>query len=160
MRKKPSAKQPVVAGVRKKLSAKQRVVAVEAGGPVKKRPSCSIVMKKPACSTSCSLSQALADVKHQSWLHDADVNVLSSQFAASVSQRLDALGILSSKITPHHVQSLLYEAEDDYADAHAHHIANGHAHHHILQYMSDRFQSSFGSVCNWMAELRFIYSSG
>ena len=156
----PCANQIVVSKVGKPCAG-HVVGGVKSEASLKKRPSASVVKQKPSCSTSSSMSYGLSEANRQSWLDDVviDINVVPSLFATAVSQRLQFRGILPSEITAYRVQSLLNEAEDDYA--HAHHmldIGNGHA-HHILQYMSQNFQSSFGSVCDWMMELRFIYIS-
>ena len=159
--KRPSAKQLVVAAVRKNTLADNGAAATKADCSANTRPSSGMVQKKPACAVATSLYNALAPPKQQSWLTATsdDVNVVPSKFAVAVADRWQFKGILTKDITPWHIQSLFDEAEDDFL--HAHHmldVDSGRT-HHILKYMSDKVQSAFGSACDWMAELRFIYTS-
>ena len=154
--------------VAKKTAAKRNATSVvtkkpacRTSGKRKKRPSASIVRKRPSASTSCSSSHDPVYVHRHSWLAD-DVNddqVEPSNFAIALAVHLNGLHIVPQHVTPHNAQSLLYEAEDDYA--HAHHMLNidsGHA-RHLLDYMSRALQLAFGSVGNWMNELRFVYNN-
>ena len=152
--KRPSSKRLAVAGVMKKPSASKVAAASNAESSANTRSSSGIVL-------ASSLEQALAHANQQSWMNDTsyDVNDIPSPFAVAVAHRFQFRGLLPSNVDPHRVQSLLNEAEAEFA--HAHHMldVDNCRTHHILKYMSDKLQSSFGSVCDWMNELRFIYTS-
>ena len=136
--KKPSVKQNVAVVAKKKPSGHEAL-------PCNKRPSSVSVMNHQSSSTSCSSADERVDVQPHWWLAE-DVNsrtVEPSSFAIAVSAHLNGICSSSPQINPHRVQSLLYEAEDDYA--HAHHMLNidNCRANHVLQYMTHALQSSF-----------------
>jgi hypothetical protein len=94
------------------------------------------------------------ETQFPSWLNASDRTVLPSPFSYAVAKHFNSHGL---QINGLHVQSLLEEAEDDLSMRVDTGASDGTE--HLLKYMADRFAWSFDWFrCNWLRELRFVYS--